>query len=445
MSTLYTQTIDQCFEKQIGAGGLSESRYAAEFERAREAALRLKTISEKNELRLLKLPGERDDLEAMKPLAEHLLNNTTDLFVLGIGGSSLGAQALAQIGGWGTQAFQAPTLGNGIATRFHFLENPDAMTMNMAMGNMDLKTTRFLVISKSGGTAEPLLQMMIAIDALEKAGAGKYLKHHFGVVTEPAKDGASNTLRSIAESYDFPIIEHDPGVGGRYSVFSNVGLLPAYMMGLDPVAIREGAAEILNETFETRNSAPIEGTALGLGLVHDHNCSVTVLFNYADRLEKLGLWYRQLWAESLGKKGQGTLPVVSLGPTDQHSQLQLYLSGPKDKFYTMITTDTAGAGPAAPPALAKKAGLDYLAGRTIGDLVDAEQRATYNTLAANACPTRQLRLKCIDEASMGALMMHFMLETILTADLMKINPYNQPAVEEGKILARQYLHDMDAK
>ncbi|MBV1933352.1 MAG: glucose-6-phosphate isomerase, partial [Parvibaculaceae bacterium] len=272
MSTLYTQTIDQCFEKQIGAGGLSESRYAAEFERAREAALRLKAISERDELRLLKLPAERDDLEAMKPIAEHLLNNTTDLFVLGIGGSSLGAQALAQIGGWGTQAFQAPTLGNGIATRFHFLENPDAMTMNMAMGNMDLKTTRFLVISKSGGTAEPLLQMMIAIDALEKAGAGKYLKHHFGVVTEPPKDGVSNTLRRIAESYDFPIIEHDPGVGGRYSVFSNVGLLPAYMMGLDPVAIREGAAEVLNETFETLNSSPIEGTALGLGLVHDQNC-----------------------------------------------------------------------------------------------------------------------------------------------------------------------------
>ncbi|MBV1885469.1 MAG: glucose-6-phosphate isomerase [Parvibaculaceae bacterium] len=445
MSTFYTQTIDQCFEKQIGAGGLSENRYAAEFERAREAAVRLKAISERDELRLLKLPAEREDLEAMKPLADHLLNNTTDLFVLGIGGSSLGAQALAQIGGWGTQAFQAPALSNGHATRFHFLENPDAMTMTMAMANIDLKTTRFLVISKSGGTAEPLLQMMIAIDALEKAGAGEYLKHHFGVVTEPPKDGASNTLRSIAESYGFPIIEHDPGVGGRYSVFSNVGLLPAYMMGLDPIAIREGAAEVLHETFETNNTAPIEGTALGLGLVHDQNCSVAVLFNYADRLEKLGLWYRQLWAESLGKKGQGTLPVVSLGPTDQHSQLQLYLSGPKDKFYTMITTDTAGRGPAAPAALANKAGLDYLADRTIGDLVDAEQRATYNTLAANGCPTRELRLKSIDEASMGALMMHFMLETILTADLMKINPYNQPAVEEGKILARQYLHEMDAK
>ncbi|MFT6490799.1 MAG: glucose-6-phosphate isomerase [Parvibaculaceae bacterium] len=110
----------------------------------------------------------------------------------------------------------------------------------------------------------------------------------------------------------------------------------------------------------------------------------------------------------------------------------------------MITTDTAGNGPAAPADMANKAGLDYLAGRTIGDLVDASQRATYNTLAANGCPTRELRLKSIDEATMGALMMHFMLETILTADLMKINPYNQPAVEEGKILARRYLHEMDA-
>ena len=150
----------------------------------------------------------------------------------------------------------------------------------------------------------------------------------------------------------------------------------------------------------------------------------------------------QLWAESLGKDGKGTLPVRAVGTVDQHSQLQLYLAGPADKLFTVILTEAAGTGRVVPPELAQGEALSYLAGRKMGDLLDAEQRATAETLIRHGRPTRLLRLGRVDEAAMGALMMHFFLETIITAHLWSVDPFDQPAVEEGKILARQYLGKM---
>jgi glucose-6-phosphate isomerase len=166
---------------------------------------------------------------------------------------------------------------------------------------------------------------------------------------------------------------------------------------------------------------------------------VTVLMSYCDRLADFGLWYRQLWAESLGKSGEGTTPIRAIGTVDQHSQAQLYLDGPTDKMYTLVLTDTVGKGPVLPDAAAEFEGLSYLKNRTMGDLFAAAGRATAETLANNGRPTRLLHLPKVDETSMGALMMHFMLETVITAHLIGVDPYNQPAVEEGKALTREYL------
>ena len=154
-----------------------------------------------------------------------------------------------------------------------------------------------------------------------------------------------------------------------------------------------------------------------------------------------GGWWRQLWAESLGKDGKGSTPVSVLGPVDQHSQLQLFRDGPGNALFTLVSVDTKGKGPAVPRARAKKLGLDYLAGKRLGDLVDAESRATAQTLSKNGRPVRQIHLAKVDEFEMGALMMHFMLETILMGRLMGVNAFDQPGVEEGKILARQYLKE----
>ncbi len=164
-----------------------------------------------------------------------------------------------------------------------------------------------------------------------------------------------------------------------------------------------------------------------------------VMMPYADRLARFAAWYVQLWGESLGKDGKGTTPVAALGPVDQHSQLQLYLGGTPQHFVTVIRTACEGTGPRIAADLAELAGAAYLAGRTAGDLVAAQQRAIPEALIEAGRPVRSIDLERLDEATLGALMMHFMLETILAAHLLGVDPFDQPAVESGKVLTRRYL------
>ena len=181
------------------------------------------------------------------------------------------------------------------------------------------------------------------------------------------------------------------------------------------------------------------GAALAVALAETKGKSISVLMAYADRLERFTHWYVQLWAESLGKNGKGTTPVAALGPVDQHSQVQLFIGGPRDKLFTVVTVDSAGRGPRMDAALAKLAGEPDFGGKTIGDLVAAEGRATAETLAKNGCPVRRIHLPRLDEETLGELMMHFMLETIIAAHLIGVDAFDQPAVEEGKVLAKTYL------
>ncbi|HKW53324.1 MAG TPA: glucose-6-phosphate isomerase, partial [Stellaceae bacterium] len=184
------------------------------------------------------------------------------------------------------------------------------------------------------------------------------------------------------------------------------------------------------------------GAALSVALNERRGIGTSVLMPYVDRLAFFGLWFRQLWAESLGKGGKGTTPVRAMGAIDQHSQLQLYLAGPADKMFTLITLAIAAQGERMRPDLTDDRDLAYLAGRSMGDLLDAEQRATATSLVRNGRPTRRLELERLDEQNLGGLLMHFMLETIIAADLLGVDAFDQPAVEEGKVLARQYLREM---
>jgi glucose-6-phosphate isomerase len=237
-------------------------------------------------------------------------------------------------------------------------------------------------------------------------------------------------------------LEHDTGVGGRFSVLTNVGLLPAAVLGLDITAIRDGAETALAPVLAKK--APDEvpaalGAALSVSLAETRGKTVAPIMAYADKLEKFAKWYVQLWAESLGKDGKGTTPLAALGPVDQHSQLQLFIAGPRDKFFTVITTGAAGKGSKIAPDLAKLAGEPDFGAKTIGDLVAAQGRATAETLAKNGCPVRTFHVEAIDERSLGELLMHFMLETIIAAHLLGVDAFDQPAVEEGKVLAKKYL------
>jgi glucose-6-phosphate isomerase len=260
-------------------------------------------------------------------------------------------------------------------------------------------------------------------------------------VTEPR----DNPLRMLSMRLKTPILDHDPGIGGRYSVLSNVGLLPAMLVGLDVAALRAGAGETLDAALnvgDPRDSAPALGAAIAVGLSEKHDINTTVILPYVDRLAHFGLWFRQLWAESLGKDGKGTTPIRAMGTVDQHSQLQLYLAGPADKMFTVVTSDMAGKGPVVSPDLASDPSLAYLTGKHMGDLMDAEQRATEQAFIRNGRPTRRFHITRLDEKTLGGLLMHFMLETIIAADLFGVNAFDQPAVEEGKVIARQYLGEM---
>jgi glucose-6-phosphate isomerase len=374
----------------------------------------------------------------MTHAAARLRRGASDVVFLGTGGSSLGGQTLAQLAGHavaGLAFFRD-------APRVHFMDNLDPETYGALLERLPLATTRFVAVSKSGGTGETLMQTIAALTAIKDAGLGTQLPDLFFGITEPAKDGKRNGLRDLLSAHRVPMLDHDPGVGGRFSVLTNVGLLPAAVVGLDPVLVRDGAAEALAPILSNKKPAEVPsavGAALSIALAEQKGKPISVLMAYADRLERFTRWYVQLWAESLGKDGKGTTPLAALGPVDQHSQLQLFIAGPRDKLFTVVTVDAAGRGPRVDTELATLAGEPDLGGKTIGDLVAAQGRATAETLAKNGCPVRTIHLPRVDERALGALLMHFMLETIIAAHLLGVDPFDQPAVEEGKILAKQYL------
>ena len=409
-----------------GKGAAARADYDAALAATAPHLAWLREAREKKTLELLGVPSRTDDLVAAREVASKLLeNDTSEIAVLGIGGSSLGGQALKA----------ALESHDRTSPRVSFHDNPDPFSWAETLSNLDLRTARFVVISKSGGTAETLMQAITAADAIDKAGGGKYLKHHFAVITEPG----DSVLRKFAADIDCPALDHPKEVGGRYSVLTVCGMLPAMLMGIDAAALRAGAGEALDHALSDAQSAPAQGAALHYALSKAGRLNETVLWAYADRLNTFHAWWRQLWAESLGKDGKGSTPVGALGPVDQHSQLQLFRDGPGKSLYTLLSTDTGGKGLVAPPARAQALGLDYLAGKAMGDLVAAEVRATAETLSRNGRPVRAIHMPVIDARSVGALMMHFMLETILMGKLMSVDPFDQPGVEEGKVLARQYL------
>jgi glucose-6-phosphate isomerase len=384
-------------------------------------------------LPLLHLPDKRNDIATILGYAALLRDGTSDVVFLGTGGSSLGGQTLAQLAGHavpGVGALRDPP-------RIHFMDNLDPDSYGALLARLPLKTSRLVAVSKSGGTGETLMQTIAALDAVKAARLNPH--DHFLGITEPAKPGKANGLRDLLAAHDIPMMDHDPGVGGRFSVLTNVGLLPAAVCGLDIGAIRQGAAEALAPVLRNRPPAEVPaavGAALAVALADK---TISVMMAYADRLQMFTRWYVQLWAESLGKDGKGTTPIGALGPVDQHSQLQLYIAGPRDKLFTIVTASPRGRGPRMTADLSKLSGEPGFSGKTIGDLVAAQGRATAETLARNGCPVRTMHIERVDERHVGELLMHFMLETIIAAQLIGVDPFDQPAVEEGKVLAKTYL------
>ena len=435
-----TQSVQGCLESGIGSAGLPQASLDANLAKLEPRLLSLRQAYADETLPLLCVPDWRDDIAPARDALKRLTHGARTLVFFGTGGSSLGGQTLAQLGGWGIPGDDKH--GSETRPRTRFYDNLDARTLELALSGLDLKTTRFVVISKSGGTPETLVQATAAIDAVRQAGLADRIPELFLAVTESKAKGASNGLRALCESFGIPTLDHDSNIVGRFSGLTNVGLLPALARGLDVEALRQGARSVVEAMLSTKRAgdfAPAVGAAVVIGLAKERGIRATVMLPYADRLSRFAAWYVQLWGESLGKKGEGTTPVGALGPVDQHSQLQLYLDGAPQHLITVVREACAGRGPRVAPDLAKLAGADYLAGHAAGDLVAAQQRAIPEALIARGRPVRTIDLDQLDEAALGALMMHFMLETILAAHLLGVDPFDQPAVESGKMLTRRYL------
>ncbi|MTI09456.1 glucose-6-phosphate isomerase [Curvivirga aplysinae] len=433
----YAQDIGDCLADTIGSGGLTNKKYEMLLRQAKVGMENLKTAYANGSLPLLHLPEKDDDLAELVPVAEHYRRNFKDVVILGTGGSSLGGRALFEMA--------TPKVSQGEEKRtvpnLHIVTNVDPFVFEALIEKLNPETTGIIAISKSGSTTETVMQFLAFLPKFRDALGDEKLPSHFTIITEPGK----NPMRDLAERFDLPVLDHDPKVGGRYSVLSLVGMLPAMIVGLVPQLVRKGAEEVLKNALEVENPRDCPaavGAAISVGLELERKISSSVMLAYSDRLGSLARWYRQLWAESLGKNGKGTTPIYATGPVDQHSQLQLWLDGPSDKMFTVLGGPVSSGGSPICADLAKDPKLSFMVGRTMGELMEASRRATAETLAKNGKPVRRLTLDEINEYSMGALMMHFMLETILAADMLDVDPYDQPAVEEGKILIRQYMTEM---
>ncbi len=336
------------------------------------------------------------------------------LVVIGTGGASLGSQTVC--------AF-APH-----ASRALFLDNCDARSVQGIFARCDLSRTAWVIISKSGETVETLAASLAVIA-------------HYGTHAIPLAprvlvitSAGERPLRALAQAQGWATMEHPASLGGRFSVFSCVGLLPAAFAGLDIHALATAARETWNTCLTTHDSALFDAAAWFAASLNTH--PLHVVMGYSDRLRPYTQWYKQLWAESLGKGGRGPTPITATGSIDQHSQLQLYLDGAPDKLFTLILPH--GRDVHVPLAQVDIAGISYLGGHGMEDIMEASAEATCATIAAKNLPLRVLRAP-LNATTVCQLMARTMLETLLVAAMLGVDPYSQPAVEEGKHRARRSL------
>jgi len=332
------------------------------------------------------------------------------LVVIGTGGASLGAQALCALA--------------ADPSRVVFLENCDPHSMALLFSRMHPARTAWLIVSKSGETVETLAAAL-ALEAWLVLH-NEMLRNHVRVITSPG----ARPLRRWAEQHAIEMLEHPATLGGRFSVFSVVGLMPAAFAGIDVMEVYEAAAaEATAWPHAAGNHAAVFAASLPEQPVH-------VVMGYADRLRPYTQWYKQLWAESLGKGGKGPTPMTAIGAIDQHSQLQLFLDGPHDKLFTVIIPDAIGE--VLPLAQTTITGMEYLQNHSMQDVMRETANATIATLMEHRVPLRVLR-GALTPAALASLMMRTMIETLMVAAYLRVDPYSQPAVESGKLRTRSAL------
>ncbi len=436
----YHFDITGCLSSKIGEHGLTPDELEASLSRMEPHFRKLQDEARDLSLPIFRIASERDDIARAKAALTKLSAGAGTLVFFGTGGSGLGGQALAQLAGWNIPGMHVP--GQDKRPRTRFYDNLDPSTLAGVFKTLDLGLSRFVITSKSGGTAETLAQAIATFSAVKEAGLGEQIPKIFLGITEEPSGGSVSGLGRLLSEHDVPLLPHPKDIGGRFSCLTIVGLLPAMARGLDAGEVRAGAQSVIDTLLSAQKAGdfvPAVSATTSVAMAEERGIRSLVLMPYVDRLASLGRWFVQLWAESLGKDGKGTTPIAALGPLDQHSQLQLFMDGPREHLITLIRTTTAGTGPIIDTELAEMAGATYMAGRTVGDIVAAQAGALPMALAEASRPVRTLDIHSLDERTIGAVMMHFMVETILAGRVLGVDPFDQPAVELAKVLTRERL------
>jgi glucose-6-phosphate isomerase len=378
-------------------------------------------------------------LDAVLASARAKRNKFNDVVVLGIGGSALGLTALKTALRPPYWNMLPPRLRGG-APRLWVMDNVDPDEFYAMTELIDPHRTLFNVISKSGETAETMSQFLVALELVQEC-VGKKWRKHFVITT----DAHRGILRPMADAEGIESFIVPEGVGGRFSVLSPVGLFPAALIGIDVKGLLAGAAaadKFCSSTAFAANLAA-QGAAVQIGLYRKGKV-MTVMMPYSAALKDVADWFRQLWAESLGKarldgKQVGQTPIKALGVTDQHSQVQLYREGPNDKVFTILSVEDFGREVPLPSAPGNLRSLDYLASHTMAQLLKAEESATVWSLGLSMRPTTQICLPRVTPQAVGGLLQMLMVQTSVAGEMLGVNTYNQPGVEAGKEATRALM------
>lgn len=424
--------------------GKNDGLTRAEVERGRSKAIRalrgFRKRSESGEVGFPHLPFQTGVVRDIERYAAEVRGSFDTVCVVGIGGSALGAWAL-DCGIRGPHPVQGAFTANH--PRLVILDNVDPSFTASALASMDPRKTLALVIAKSGGTAETVSTFLIVRDWMEQALKRKASARIAAVTTDGKHD-----LFALAQDQGYRVFGIPENVGGRFSVLSPVGLAPAALIGIDIRKLTRGAARMTHSCWQDNLD---ENIALKAALFHwllmtRKGKPIQVAFPYSNHLWGTAFWFRQLWAESLGKAQNrigetvhaGQTPIAALGTTDQHSQVQLYIEGPNDKVFTFWKLRRFADTGRIPPRRFGLDAFDYLAGQSLNKLIDAECRATAAAMTKNQRPNCTFTLDRVDEEHLGAFLQMHEFETAFVGEMLGIDTFNQPGVE----LAKQYTYGL---
>jgi glucose-6-phosphate isomerase len=423
----------------ISPGGIDQKAWTAAGKQFADAKRSFDSLRATGTVGFLDLPADKPLLDQVTRFSAAARGKYDDVVILGIGGSALGPIALRTAlrpNGW-NMLDEKTRAGY---PRLNVLDNVDPETIAALLGRLQLPRTLFIVTSKSGGTAETMAQFLIVHDRITSAKLDA--TKHLVFVTDP-KQGA---LRPLAERLKVPALDIPPSVGGRFSVLTPVGTLPAALIGIDVQSLLAGAGEMARRCASAELAANPAGVYAILQWLSDTQLkkSIAVFMPYSDPLRDFAAWFVQLWAESLGKKrpdgtSVGSTPLAALGATDQHAQVQLFMEGPADKTVTFVAVKERSTDVKIPAVFPDVKELGYLAGHSLGELIDIEQRATAGALARRGRPNMTIHLDRVDAAHVGQLMMLLEIATAHAGQLYGIDAFNQPGVELGKQFAYALL------